>query len=86
MTVARVYDEPDRYDAIARFHDATLARIRTALPPAERRPNALPCYADTDEPEAFSPYRLTDKGTNKKQFRDLGISGALSGTGIDAAV
>ena len=82
-TVARVFDEPDRYEAIAEFHDSTLARIQTALPPAERRPNALLCFGGTDEPEAFLPYRLTDKGTNKKQFRDLGISDALTGTGID---
>jgi len=82
-TVARVFDEPDRYEAIAGFHDSTLARIQTALPPAERRPNALLCFGGSDEPETFLPYRLTDKGTNKKQFRDLGISDALIGTGID---
>jgi iron complex transport system substrate-binding protein len=84
-TVVRVCDEPDRYEAIAEFHDSTLARIRTALPPAERRPNALLCFAGTDAPEAFLPYRLTDDGTNKKQYRDPGISDALIGTWIDAA-
>jgi iron complex transport system substrate-binding protein len=48
-----VFDEPDRYEAIAAFHDSTLARIRTALPPAERRPNALLCFAGTDDPGRF---------------------------------
>jgi iron complex transport system substrate-binding protein len=80
-----VFDLADRYDAIAGFHASTLARIRTALPPAERRPNSLLGFAGTDDAEACLPYRLTDKGTTKKQFRDLGISDALIGTGIDAA-
>jgi iron complex transport system substrate-binding protein len=39
------------------------------------------CFAGSAEPEKFSPYRLTDRGTNKKQFHDLGITDALSGTG-----
>ena len=57
--------------------------MQADLPPAEEWPNTLFCFAVTAEPEAFSPYRLTDKGTNKKQFRDLGITDALSGTGVD---
>ena len=81
--VARVFDETDRYEALSAFHDDLLATVQAALPPAEERPNALLCFAATAEPEAFSPSRLTDKGTNKKQFRDLGITDALSGTGID---
>ena len=81
--VATVFDETDRYEALAAFHDDLVTRVRADLPVAEERPNALLCFAATDEPEAFSPYRLTDGGTNKKQFRDLGIADALSGTGVD---
>lgn len=41
------------------------------------------CFAADEKPEAFSPYRVTDQGTNKKQFHDLGIADALAGTGIE---
>ncbi|MEF8807194.1 ABC transporter substrate-binding protein [Natronomonas sp.] len=81
--VAAVFDERDRYEAFAEFHDDFIAEIQANLPPADSRPNGLLCFAAGDEPEAFSPYRLTDKGTNKKQFRDLGITDALAGTGIE---
>lgn len=58
-------DEPDRHEAIADFPISTLTRIPTALPPAERRPDALLRFADTDDPKAFLPYRLSDDGTNE---------------------
>ena len=69
--------------SFASFHDDLVADMQADLPPAEERPDALLCFAAGDEPEAFSPYRLTDEGTNEKQFRDLGITDALGGTGID---
>lgn len=81
--VAAVYQERERYEAFRALHDDYVARVQAKLPPADDRPNALLCFAAGDEPEAFSPYRLTDKGTNKKQFRDLGIADALAGTGIE---
>jgi iron complex transport system substrate-binding protein len=81
--VADVFDEVDRYEAFAEFHDGFIADVQSNLPSADQRPNGLLCFAAGNEPEAFSPYRLTDKGTNKKQFRDLGITDALAGTGIE---
>jgi iron complex transport system substrate-binding protein len=79
--VAQVFGREDRYEAFAGFHDEYLGRVQAALPPASERPTALLCFAGSAEPEKFSPYRLTDRGTNKKQFHDLGITDALSGTG-----
>ncbi len=81
--VAQVFQQTDRYEAFASFHDEVLATVQADLPPATERPNALLCFAASNEPEKFSPYRLTDKGTNKKHFRDLGIEDALAGSGVE---
>jgi iron complex transport system substrate-binding protein len=82
-TVAEIHRETERFERLAAFHDEYLARVQAELPPADARPNALLTFAAGDEPEAFFPYRVSDRGTNKKQFRDLGITDALAGTGID---
>ena len=80
--VAAVFGEQKRYRAFETLHDEFLAGIQTRLPPADERPNVLLVYEGSDEPEEFSPYRLNDKGTSKKQWRDLGVSDALAGTGV----
>lgn len=81
--VAAVFDERERYEAFAAFHDDVVAAIQADLPPADQRPNALLTFGAGDQPEQFSPYRLSDQGTNKKQWHDLGLSDALADTGID---
>ncbi|MFB6204966.1 MAG: ABC transporter substrate-binding protein [Haloglomus sp.] len=81
--VAQVYQEQERFQAFKSFHDDFIARVQADLPPATERPNGLLCFAAGNEPELFYPYRLSDKGTNKKQFHDLGISDALAGSGVE---
>lgn len=81
--VAKVFGEEERYRAFETLHDEFIAEVQRRLPPADDRPNVLLVYAGSDEPEAFSPYRLNDRGTSKKQWRDLGVSDALAGTGIE---
>jgi iron complex transport system substrate-binding protein len=81
--VAAVYDETEKYESLKSFHDEYIADVQTKLPSADNRPNALLCFGASDEPEQFYPYRLTDKGSNKKAFRDLGVGDALSDTGIE---
>ncbi|WP_255151544.1 ABC transporter substrate-binding protein [Halorarius halobius] len=81
--VAEAYQERERFEAFREFHDAVIADVQTDLPPATERPNGLLCFAADDEPEAFSPYRISGKGTNKKQFHDLGITDALAGSGVE---
>jgi iron complex transport system substrate-binding protein len=81
--MAELFDERERYEAFKAFHDDFIADIQSRMPPAKERPNVLLTYEGTDEPESFSPYRLTDKGTSKKQWNDLGVSDALAGTGIE---
>lgn len=81
--VAEVFQKEEQYEALKAFHDDYIAEIQADLPSADNRPNGLLCFAASNKPEKFSPYRLTDKGTNKKHFRDLGVSDSLSGTGIE---
>jgi iron complex transport system substrate-binding protein len=81
--LAAAFDEWERYEAFEAFHDEFIADIQTGLPPADERPSVLLTFEFNDEPEAFSPYRLNDRGTNKKQWRDLGVSDALAGTDIE---
>ena len=81
--VARVYQRTSRYQELKAFHDEYVSSIQSRLPPADERPNALLTYGAGDEPESFYPYRLSDRGTNNKQWHDLGISDALADTGIE---
>jgi len=81
--VAQVFQKVDQYEAFKSFHDEVIAEVQTDLPAADSRPSGLLCFAASDEPEEFSPYRITDKGSNKKHFRDLGIGDSLVGTGIE---
>lgn len=78
--VSQVYQEEERYGAFADFHDEFIAGVQERLP--EQRPNGLLVFAAGNQPEAFSPYRLSGEGTNKKQYHDLGIEDALADTGI----
>ncbi|RDZ64815.1 Fe3+-hydroxamate ABC transporter substrate-binding protein [Haloferax sp. Atlit-12N] len=81
--VAQVFQREDRYEAFEALHDEFIAEIQAELPPADERPNVFLTYEGTTEPETFSPYRLNDKGTSKKQWNDLGVTDALSGTDIE---
>jgi iron complex transport system substrate-binding protein len=81
--VAEIYQEQDRFAQLKQLHDGFIADLQTSLPSADDRPNALLTFAAGDEPEAFYPYRVSDQGTNKKHFHDLGITDALAGTGIE---
>jgi iron complex transport system substrate-binding protein len=81
--MANLFGERERYEAFERLHGEFLGKIQSKMPPADERPSVFLTYEGNDEPETFSPYRLTDKGTSKKQWRDLGVADALSGTGIE---
>ncbi|WP_283402457.1 ABC transporter substrate-binding protein [Halorubrum sp. DM2] len=81
--VATVFDETARFEAFAALHDEFIADLQTRLPPVDERPNVFLTFEGTEEPETFSPYRLIDKGTSKKQWRDLGVTDALAGTDIE---
>jgi iron complex transport system substrate-binding protein len=80
--VAEVFQQRERYEAFKAFHDDYVSRVQSKLPPEDERPNALLTFGGGDQPEKFYPYRLSGKGTNKKQFHDLGIKDALAGTDV----
>jgi iron complex transport system substrate-binding protein len=81
--MAELFDERERYTALKSLHDEFIATVQSRMPPADERPSVMLTYEGTDEPETFSPYRLNDDGTSKKQWNDLGVSDALSGTGVE---
>jgi iron complex transport system substrate-binding protein len=81
--VAALFQAQDRYEAFAALHDEFVGSLQAELPPAEERPAVFLTYEATDEPSTFSPYRLEDRGTSKKQWRDLGVTDALEGTDIE---
>jgi len=81
--VAEVFQERERYEAFKQVHDDYIAELQNQLPPVEERPEVLLTFEGTNEPESFSPYRLSDNGTSKKQWRDLGVTDALAGTDIE---
>jgi iron complex transport system substrate-binding protein len=81
--VATAFRERERYEAFRTLHDEFLADVQSRLPPAEERPSVFLTYEGTTEPETFSPYRLDDAGTSKKQWRDLGVHDALADTDIE---
>ncbi|QFU84829.1 ABC transporter substrate-binding protein [Natronorubrum aibiense] len=81
--VAEVFQQRDRFEAFAEFHDEFIADIQTQLPAPDQRPNVFLTFEGSTEPEAFSPYRLVDKGTSKKQWLDLGVGDVLAGTDIE---
>jgi iron complex transport system substrate-binding protein len=82
--IAELFQEQDRYKAFKQYHDEFIAEIQSRMPPSGERPNVMLTFEGTNEPETFSPYRLTDKGTSKKQWNDLGVADALAGTGIES--
>ena len=81
--MAELFQEQERYRAFKSLHDEFIADIQAQLPPADERPSVFLTFESTDEPETFSPYRLHDKGTSKKQWNDLGVNDALAGTGVE---
>ncbi|WP_277542099.1 ABC transporter substrate-binding protein [Haloarcula laminariae] len=81
--VAQVFQQQARYDAFERLHDEFIESIQSRLPPESERPTVFLTYEGTTEPSTFSPYRLDDAGTSKKQWRDLGVSDALAETDVE---
>ena len=81
--LAKVFQQEARYEAFKTLHDEFIESIQARLPPESERPEVFLTFEGTTEPETFSPYRLDDKGTSKKQWRDLGVTDALADTDID---
>jgi len=80
--VADIFRERARFEAITSIHDDLVATVQSRLPAPDERPNAALVFGG-QQPEEFTPYRLSGNGANKEHFRTLGLSDAFSGTGVD---
>ncbi|WP_135364257.1 ABC transporter substrate-binding protein [Halosimplex halophilum] len=80
--VAEVVQERERFEAIRSMHDELVATVQSRLPAPDDRPNAALVFAG-EQPEEFTPYRLSGNGANKEHFRTLGLADAFAGTGVD---
>ncbi len=82
--VSQVFQEGERYDAMASLHEEYVqGRVADQLPPESERPEAMLVFAATDEPTEFSPYPLKTTGTGAKHLRDLGVKDAVEGNDVE---
>ncbi|WP_458186771.1 ABC transporter substrate-binding protein [Haladaptatus sp. NG-WS-4] len=81
--IAKVFQQEKRFQRFKSFHDEYISGLQSKLPSKNDRPSAMLLWQEKNEPTEFYPYRLSDQGTNKKQWHDLGVTDALSGTDIE---
>jgi iron complex transport system substrate-binding protein len=81
--VAQLFQQEAKYEAFSELHEEFIGSIQARLPPEDERPTVFLTFEGTDEPSTFSPYRLDDQGTSKKQWRDLGVHDVLADTDVD---
>ncbi|MXR41452.1 ABC transporter substrate-binding protein [Halobaculum sp. WSA2] len=76
-TIAEVFDERERYEALKEVHDETLSTVRSELPPEGERPSVGLLSVNSDfEDGSFYAYPVHG-GNGHKQYRDLGMRGAF---------
>jgi len=80
--IAEVFQQGERYREFAALHDEFITDIKERIPPESDRPEVFLTYGVTDQPEEFTPYRLDDLGTSKKQWRDLNTKDVLADTDV----
>jgi len=75
--IADVFQERERYEAVAALHDSLLSEIDAGLPPEDERPTVGLLSVNSDfEGGSFYAYPVHD-GNGHKQYRDLGMRGAF---------
>ncbi len=79
--LAEVFQRVDRYEAFVDLHDEFQSSVEEIVPPESERPAVATMWAGGNEPDAFSPY-LISEGTSFKQWRDLGVRDALAETDV----
>ena len=79
--VATLFDERDRYDAIAGMHEELEATVTDRLQPAEERPE-IALMGGGSDPEAgeFALLSALGDGYETRQYRTLGVEDAISET------
>ncbi|WP_459190671.1 ABC transporter substrate-binding protein [Halosimplex sp. J119] len=80
--LAKVFHAEARYEAFAQLHDEVLGAVADRLPPQSERPSVACLMVVSETPEEFYPFRI-EEGTGWKQWRDLGVTDGLAGTGVE---
>ena len=80
--MAEVFRAQERYRAYVELHEEMLTSIDERLPPADQRPTALLIYPADGSGFEFYPFRFDDGGVSTKQWRDFGLTDALSTTDV----
>lgn len=80
--LAQVFQQQERYHAFKQLHDEVIGHVQARLPPEAERPSIAILLVTSAKPREFYPYPLND-GTSYKQWRDLGVTSALTDAGIE---
>ncbi|NIB98350.1 ABC transporter substrate-binding protein [Halobacterium sp. R2-5] len=80
--VAQVFQETERYEAFASFHDDYIDRVSQDVP--SEGPRGALVWGGEDNPTSFSPYHLSGEGANKKSFHDLNVRDAIANSDVEA--
>jgi len=76
--VAEVFQERERYEALASVHDSMLRTIESNLPPESERPSAaLVLFSTSDDQDAWG-YKLNYPGYYAAHTRPMGVTDALA--------
>ncbi|SFS97768.1 ABC transporter substrate-binding protein [Halostagnicola kamekurae] len=77
--LADLFDERERYEALADVHDSMQDEIQSRLPPTEERPEiGLINSASSPREGTFYPMRTQVEGVELKPYRDLDVGSAFS--------
>ncbi|ADJ13888.1 hypothetical protein C497_16837 [Halalkalicoccus jeotgali B3] len=80
--LAEVFQEQERYEAFAAYHDEVLTDVQGRLP--DETPEVAVLYPASVPPESFYPY-LIGNGTQSKHWTDLHVGDALARNDITDA-
>jgi ABC-type Fe3+-hydroxamate transport system substrate-binding protein len=83
--VAQVFQERDRYEALASVHESMLRTVEAELPPERERPSAALVLFSTSDEQMWG-YKLNHPGYYAAHTRPMGVSDALAdavGPGYD---
>ncbi|MFW5845459.1 MAG: ABC transporter substrate-binding protein [Planctomycetota bacterium] len=81
--LARLFDAQERWQGLAAFREATIARIQAALPPVDQRPRI--CVLNIGSDPAQGRFHLVEShggGARTRHFRDLGLVQAWDATQV----
>ncbi|SEL33556.1 ABC transporter substrate-binding protein [Haloferax larsenii] len=83
--LADLFQERDRYEALAEIHESVQAEVQSRLPPSDDRPEIALVNSASDPGEGtFYPMRTQAEGVEMKPYRDLDIGSAFSAEHIEA--